>query len=314
MSKLNFLVFLNAYSDASASNNPSLGNFKWAREINGLPAANPQSEVHPLAPGESKTIFNGTRTLSSDNTTTYSIALKPLSASNYRITHTGGTAPNFRTPRALGIDATTQFTTTLNGPLVTFASTGGTALDTSAVVVGDLVRIGSDFNILNQGEYKVLAKTSNSITFENQTAVAEGPITPGADFADQFEIYSAAGVQVGDTITLSSGFSAVTLGSYKVTDVTAKYVEFYSTDVLPAETGIVNPGLAVYSSAKNLIYIECDQKCAVTINGSLVSNIEPFIILDSKQPGVFMLKSTVYSLSVQNNSLDAASLFIASVE
>jgi hypothetical protein len=84
--------------------------------------------------------------------------------------------------------------------------------------------------------------------------------------------------------------------------------------VLPVESGILAPGLAIYSSAKKLIYLEADQKLAVTVNGSLVANMEPFIILDDKQPGVFMLKSTVYSLAIQNLSTDSASAFVATVE
>lgn len=314
MSKLNFLVYLNVYSDSSASNAPSLSNLKWAREITGIPAQNPKDEAFSLAPGESKTVFNGTRTLLADGTTEYDIALKPLSTSNYRITWASGTAPAFRTLRANGADATTQITAVVNGPIVTFSSTGGTALNMAAVQVGDAVRIGTDFNILNQGEFKIIAKTATSFTVENFTGVNEGPITLGADFADQIRIYSAAGVQRGDTIVLASGFSPASFGSYKVTDVSDNYVEFYTTEVLPIESGIVSTDLAIYSSAKALIYVETNEKVQATVNGSQVSNIEPFIIGDNKQPGVFMLKNTVWSFAIQNTSLDTASIFVASVE
>lgn len=314
MSKLNFLVYLNTYSDPSASNNPSLSNFKWTREITGISAQNPLSEALSLAPGESKSIFNGSRTLAQDGTTQYSISLKPLSSNTYILKAVSGTLPNFRTPRSTGADATTAVTITVNGPLATFASTAGTAFNFAAVQVGDKARIGSDFNVLNQGEYKILAKTATSFTVENQSASAEGPIVMGADFADQIQIYSAAGVQIDDTIVISGGFSIVTQGSYKITDVAANYVEFYSTDALPIESNIQTQAIAIYSAAKNVIYIEADEKTQVTVNGSVVANIEPFIIGSSKQPGVFMLKSTVYSLSLQNTSLDSASLFVASVE
>jgi len=314
MPKLSALIYLSSYSDATSSNNPSLSNFKWAREFTGIPASNPVSAAHSLAPGESKVLFNGTRTLSSDNTTAFDIALKPLSTQNYRISWASGTKPDFRTPRALDIDATSQITAVVNGPIVTFTGTGGTLLDSTALVVGDYVRLGTVFNILNQGEYKVLAKGTNSFTVENQTAVNEGPITLGSQFADQLQAYSAVGVQVGDTLVLSSGFSAVSLGSYKVTDVAAEWVEFYTAEVLPVESGITNPGLAIYSAAKQFIYLEADQKLAITVNGSLVANLEPFIILDNKQPGVFMLKSTVYSLAIQNSSTDTCSAFVATIE
>ncbi|NJO48092.1 MAG: hypothetical protein HC840_00085 [Leptolyngbyaceae cyanobacterium RM2_2_4] len=313
MSKLNFLVHLNTYSDASASNNPSLSNFKWTREITGIPASNPISEAFNLAPGESKEIFSGTRTLQEDGTTAYSIALKPLSSSTYRITNTAGTAPQFRVLRANGADATTEVTAVVNGPIVTFSSTGGTAFNLAAVQIGDYVRIGDQFNTLNQGEYKIIAKTTTSFTVENFTGVNEGPITLGAGFASQVRIYGASGVQIGDTLVLANGFSSASFGSYKITDVTDNYVEFYSTDVLPVESGIL-ADLAIYSAAKNLVYLEADQKCTVTINGVQMASMEPFIINNARQPGVFMLKATVWSFSVQNNSLDSASCFVATVE
>lgn len=314
MSKLNFLVFLSTYSDTSPSNNPSLSNFKWAREITGIPASNPISEAFSLAPGESKTIFSGVRTLLVDGTTEFSLQLKPLSSSTYRLLATAGQAPGFRTARTTNADATTEVTAVVNGPIVTFSSTGGTAFDFSSVQVGDFVRIGDQFNTLNQGKFKILAKTTTSFTIENYTGVNEGPIVLGSTFADQIRIYSASGVQEGDTVVIKSGFSSVTFGSYKVTDVTDNYVEFYSTAVLPQETDIISADLAVYSQAKNLVYLESNQKATVEINGTQMAAMEPFIINNSKQPGVFMLKASVYSFTVTNNSLDTASCFVATVE
>lgn len=398
MSKLNFLVHLNAYSDAGSSNAPSLSNFKWTRDLTGIPASNPISEAFTLAPGESKTIFSGTRTLAQSIDTVYSLQLKPLSSSTYRLQYTSGTAPLFRTPRVIGSDATTPITTITNGPVITYSSpasvSGATAtftgqaagmttdvifdadtqgaagndivlvgdgvstlvelsdawntanpsnqivqdigdfsqvLDAAAeiqlaggvdqvvglnmtdVQIGDKVKIGSVFNTLNQGEFKILAKSANSFTVENYTGVNEGPITLGSQFADQIRIFSAAGVQEGDTLVISEGFSSVTFGSYKITDVTDNYVEFYSTSVLPQETGI-SSALDIYSQTKNLVYLEANQKCTVELNGVQMASMEPFIINNSKQPGVFMLKATVYSFTVTNNSLDTASCFVATVE
>lgn len=314
MSKLNILVFLQAYSDQNPSNNPTLGNFKWDREVSGLSVSNPSSLPFSLAPGETKSVFSGSRTLSHDGTTQYSLTLKAFSSSTYVLTATSGTLPNFRTPRANGADATTQVTVTMNGPVATFASTGGTPLNMAAVVVGDFVRIGNLFNINNQGEWKIIAKTATSFSVENDIGVAEGPITLGAGFAAQIQIYSAAGVQVGDTILITGGFSPVTQGSYKITAVGANFLEFYSTDVLPQESNVQTQAIAIYSSAKQFIYIESDQKVSVTVNGSVVANIEPFVINNSTKPGLFLLKSTVYSLSVTNTSQDTANLFTASAE
>lgn len=314
MSKLSLLVHLNSYSDSVSTNSPNMNNFKWTRSLNSLTSSNPLSESISLAPGESKNIFNGTRTLNSDNTTTYSVSLKPITSNTYVIQNTSGTAPNFRTPRSIGLDATSQITVSTNGPLTIFTSTGGTLINTTSVVIGDQVRIGSLFNVSNQGSFKIIAKSSTSITIENQIGVSEGPITLGAGFLSQFSIYSASGIQIGDSLVISSGFSSASFGTYKITDVSAESIEFYSTSILPSETGITNPGLNIYSSAKSLIYIESDKNTQVTINGSLSSSIEPFIENTTIYPGIFLLKSTVYSLSLLNNSLDTSSVFIATVE
>lgn len=314
MQKFQAMIYLNAYADTSASNSPSLNSFRWTREINGVPATDPISASPSLAPGESKVLFSGTRTLSHDGTTNYSIALKPLTSNTYVLSVPSGTLPNFRTPRAIGSDATSQITVTRNGPLTIFTSVAGTLLNLASVVVGDLVRIGSVFNYLSQGEYKILSKTSTSFTVENQLGVSEGPITLGAGFASQIQIYSSAGVQVNDTIVINGGFSSVSQGSYNITSVGANFLEFYSTAILPQESNIQTNAISIYSSAKSFVYIESDKNVSVLINGSLAVKIEPFVIGSTIQPGVFMLKSTVYSLEVQSASIDTANLFLATVE
>lgn len=309
-------MFLNTYTDPNSTNNPSLSNFKWDREVNGLSVNNPQSLAFSLAPGETKTLFNGTRTLAQDGTTQYSISLKPLTSNTYILTWVGGTAPNFRTPRTTGADATTQVTVTLNGPLAKFTSTGGTnfALLAGGVVVGDFVRLGNLFNIANQGEYKIVSLTATSFTVENELAAAEGPITLGAGFATQVQIYSAAGVQVGDTINVTGGFSPVTQGAYQITSVAAEFLEFYSTDALPVEGPITTQAITVYLSVKKLVYLESDQHCSMILNGVAANEIKPLVINSSVRPGVFMNTSTLYSMSVTNISTDTANLFFASVE
>lgn len=314
MSKLNFLVYLNTYSDARSSNAPSMSNFKWTREIEGIPAGNPLSEGFSLAPGETKTLFDGTRTLASNSSTAWDLTLKPLSTNTYVLKAAGAPLPNFRTPRAIGSDATTAVSVTVNGPLATFASSAGTPFDFSTTVVGDYIRVGNLFSQSNQGEHKVLAKTATSVTVELYGASVESGIVLGAGFADQFQVYSAAGVQKGDTLVISGGFSIVSQRSYKITDVAANYIEFYLTDVLPQESGVTNAAIAVYSAAKQLIYLETDQKILASVNGAQNVNVEPFIINDSKQPGVFMLKATAFSLAITNQSTDTATLYLASVE
>ena len=314
MSKLSFSIFVNAYSDSQSSNAPSLNNVKWARDISGLPVNNPTSQGLSVAPGETKSLFSGLRTLGQDSTTQYSIALKPLSSNTYILSAVAGTLPNLRTPRSIGTDATTQVTVTVNGPVVTFTSTSGTLFSLGSVQIGDIVKIGDLFNSLNQGSYAIIAKTSTSFSVENDLGTSEGPITLGAGFADQIQIFTAAGVQAGDTLIISGGFSPASQGSYKVTAVYANSLEFYSTGVLPQESNVLTQAIAIYSSAKRLVYMESGSKLNVILNGVNIGNMEPLVINNTVSPGIFMMNCTIYSLSVMNTGLESAQLLMIAVE
>jgi hypothetical protein len=316
MSNLLFSVFLNSYSDNRPSNAPSLSNVKWNRELDGIPCQNPTSQAAQLAPGENRVLFNGTRSLAQDGTTRYSIALKLFSTNTYVLSGVSGTLPNFRTPRVTGADSSTQITTSINGPVQTFASTGGTPLNliSGGVQVGDYVTIGNLFNALDQGTFQIIALTATSFSIENLLGVIEGPITLGSGYASQLQIFSPAGVQIGDTLVISGGFSPATQGSYKVTAVYANSLEFYSNSPLPQESNILTEAIALYSNAKQLIYLESDSITSVILNGVVVANIEPFVINTNVRPGVFLLKSTVFSLALQNNGINPANIFFASVE
>lgn len=319
MSKLSAMFFLNAYSDKNPSNAPSYNNFKWTRNYNGLLVSNPNSVAFTLAPGETRTLINGSRTLTQDNTTQYSIALAPIMGQNttYRLTWSGGTNPGFRTSRTSGADATTQVTASLNGTVLTFASSGGApfALISGGVQIGDFVQIGSLFNVSNQGQFQIIALTATSFSVVNAFGVGEGPITLGAGFASQIDIFSAAGVQVGDTLLISGGFSPVTRGAYLVTAVTDLWVQFSSTAVLPTEGPITTEAITFYYDAQRLVYLESNQKVTMVINGQGGNEIDPIGDCNCvKQPGVFLRMSTIYSMTVTNISQSTASLYLASVE
>jgi hypothetical protein len=566
MPKLSLSVYLNAYSDRHPSNAPDRNNFKWNRDINSCLVNNPTNQANAVAPGETLPIFSGMRTLLQDGTTQYSLALAPFQTSIYALSWVGGTAPNFRTPRTTGADATTQVNVSVNGPTVTFTSglgtyasftgqlpgmispvtitansigtvgnavvltgdgtstiatlianwntanpsnqvtltlgngaqipsagipaqytgtilgtatpvtitannngsagnsvllvgdgassisalisawnianpsnqitlsagdgtqiplggafaffTGtpagcativtitadavgtngnnveligdgvssiaalianwnianpsnpvsltsgnggqvplsGTLIDlatginpamvalaggvssslqlaggasatafnllTGGVVVGDQVTIASNFNQLNQGTFQIIGVTANSFTVEIPTGTNEGPILLGSGFATQVAIFSSGGVQVGDTLVISGGFSLASQASYQVTAVFAESVQFSSTNVLPQEGPVMTEAIAIYSSAKTLVYIEADGPLNVILNGVDIGQIEPFVIPNAAQPslppeivpGIFMLKSTIYSLSVQNNGLNVVNTYFAAVE
>ncbi len=312
MSKANILVYLNIYRDSNPTNSPNMSYAKWQRELQGLTANKPQSIEFCLAPGESRSMFNGQRSLTSNLTTEYSISLK--AGSTYILKNTSGTAPSFRTLRAIGSDATTEITVTVSGSLMTLQATGGTVISTTSVLVGDEIAVGNAFNAANRGRFKVLSKTADSVTVENASAVAEGPIVLGASFEEEIRIYSAAGVQKGDKIQLGAGFSLGTQNTYEVTGVQDNMVEFFSAGVLAAETDLVNPSVVIYSSAKKLIYVETDKPVNVTVNNVAESKIEPFIEGNNSLPGMLLKRSTMWEMTITNNGTDMATLYFVSIE
>lgn len=314
--KLNLFIHMNAYRDSNPSNNPSLSHAKWTRDIQGISTGKASSQDFCLAPGESKIIFEGSRTLAHDLTSQYEISLKSGTTSTYVLKNTGGTAPNFRTGRTTGADATTQATFTKSGSVMTLASVAGTAFSfiLGGVVAGDQVVIGSLFAASNQGKFKILSVTATSISFDNNSGAPEGPITLGAGFADQVKIFSAAGVQIGDKLRINGGFSPSTRDTYEITDVKNNEVEFFSTKSLAQESGITTNQFVIYSSAKKFLYLETDKKVDISVNGTTESAVEPFIETDGIKPGIMVRCSTVWNFTVTNNGTDIASLYVASVE
>ena len=314
MAKMNLSLALMAYADPQSSNNPALNIFRWARDVAGLTVDNPTSEQFSLAPGETRNVFNGSRTLTQDNTTHYSLALKAGSTSTYALTYTGvGTAPGFRAARVSGADAGTHVTVTKNGAVLTIESTVGTffSLIAGGVIAGDRVFLGSAFSIANQGEFKVLSRTAVSFTIENPNGIDEASVTLGA--VGQVHFYSAAGVQVGDIINIFGSFSPSTQGAYVVTRAQDNLVEFFSTKALPDETQTTNQ-LAVYTEAKRVLYVEADQNSSLVPNSGNAIAIEPLQDPSGKRPGIFMRTATTWSLSVTNDSLDIANYYIAAAE
>lgn len=312
---LNYLVFLQSYKDKTATNAPDMSVFKWTRQAQGIPTSKGESLEFSLSAGESKTLFSGTRSLNQDNTTQYSLQLKSGTTNTYQLEHTGGTAPDFRAPRTTGADATTQVSVTKSANVVTFTSTGGTlfSLILGGVVVGDWVSIGSQFNAANRGRFQIIAVTATSFSVVNASGVAQGAVTLGVSFQNQVRIYGASGVQVGDILNIFAGFSPVSFGTYSVTAVQDNLIEFYSGSALPAQT-VTTQGIVIYSSAKKLVYLETDQKVSLVVNGVQESDLEPFNENGCKENGIFLKKSTIWSLEVQNTGSETVSLYYASVE
>lgn len=311
MPKINLLVHINAYSDDSYSNAPTLNNIKWHRDYNGINAEEPNGQSIKMQPSQSVKVFDGTTAISADNTTTYDLSLKVNTSQTYVLQHNSGTQPVFRVTRALSISGITEFSITKTGKILNFTLGGDymSSLISEGVIVGDEVRLGSPFNANNQGKFKILALTANSFSVENEIGIAEN-ITLGAG---EFSIYSSTGVQVGSKVEIQNGFSAASLGTYEITDVYPDKLEFFSDNSIPNETNI-QALIAIYESSKKFVYVESDTKVTVIINGSKSFDIEPFILGINKKPGIFMLNSYIYSLEVTSNPSQSANVFVVSAE
>ncbi len=55
----NYFFSLQCVSDRKPSNNPSLTNFKWVRDIQGVSVENPSSQTLTIAPSGVTTVFTG---------------------------------------------------------------------------------------------------------------------------------------------------------------------------------------------------------------------------------------------------------------
>lgn len=324
MSTLNFQVNSIAYSDVKPSNNPSIRTFDLSFKLLGQSADRPMAENFSLAPGETKSVFSGTRVTAIDGTTAFTVTRPVPTENTYRFTSTAGTAPQFRTDRVPAVDNTSVFMVTVNGPLATYTNSSGTPIDTTNVVVGDILNIGpnSGFSAANRGRFSILAKTSTSLTIQNLNAVAEtATIISPSDFL----VYSNGGgssnqTQIGDKVIISSGFSLSTQGTYVIAEVTPMWFEvaIAAENGLALESGIIPgaSGLIFYSSSKKFILLAAQQKCSVRVNADASDNnvVEPVEANNPEKPGMFIKQGTCYSLSIKNLSLETLNLIVASVE
>ena len=315
MSKLNLLISLLTFDDANSTNDPQLAHVDWTRNIKGFSVQNPASKKEVLAPGESLSLLNGVVSTSIDGTTQFDLI--NTTGSTYRIIYDGnGTAPDFRTERALAADATTEITVTKNNnATTTFTATAGTLPDFSSVVIGDELRTGAAFTLLNQGVNKIIAKTATSITIKKADSTGETVIL-GANFAADFRIYTAAGVQVGDKVIISAGFSPATQDTYDISDVAPDFIEFVSLEAIPEESDIIPgaAGLIIYSDAKNFVYIECDKKCLVKTNGNAGELVEPQTSGSCVITGIYLKLGTAFQIDIENTSLEPATIIHITAE
>ena len=314
-----------AYCDSARTSNPQKTPINWGSSLVNLPFENAGTVPVELPLGATQTILNGTRSLTIDNTTVFSLTSSSLSADRYRLASTGGTAPGFRTARAVTLN-TIGVVVTVNANLsVSLTAQSGSPF--SAIAGGDQVFIpglstgdpAGPFSSLNEGWWTVLTASSTILVLTRGTgafSATSETVTPTDDVS--FFAFSPSGTQIGDTLRLSAGFAASALSSYEILAVTAGWIEFQALLPLANQTGIepTAAGVAVYTSAKRFLLIETDQEIIVQLNGSTdVSNVvTPLLPGNCRFPGVIMKFGPVWQLTLINRSSATANVSVVSAE
>lgn len=319
-----------AYFDSSSTNNPTMKAFDWARKNLGVPVDNPKSDVYSLPAGAAISVFDGSRTTGINSTTEFLVSLSHGESSRYRIQHTGGDTPVFRTHREVQLE----------GDLVSFSVsknlTAKVALKEDsfgtfvAVQAGDTVFVphtstgdeASPFSSINAGFWIVLAKpNSRALTLVRPVgvkfeAVSESDVEVA--YNSQFQVFSSDGVQVGDNVDILAGFSTANQRVFRVAAVTPDWIEVVSSAPMAEEGGAVpGPnGMKFYTGLKRYLHIEADQECVVKINGDSGESvrISPIEAGSRDQMGWLSKFGPVYSLSVTNRSTSAMSVVVISAE
>lgn len=315
-----------AYGDQGATSNPQKRYFDWSVDRK-YTVSNPKSEPVTVPPGDTLSLFSGTRTTSIAANTEWTLALSPLASDRYRFTHSAGTAPALRTARVLTLGGSTvQMTANANATV----SMAGVAGDFSAVQVGDTVLIpgtatgdaASPFDDLNVGYWTVLAKSggADQIELARPTGTTFTGKTEAVAVAADAEVlaYSAAGVQVGDKVNVNAGFSSPVLGTYTVVAVTPGWFEIETSKALPV-AATATPGatgVIFYTLAKRYVRFEGDQEFVVRLNGASDNTtvVQPWTAGDPANTGTYEKVGPVWAASVVNLSSSPLNLLFSSAE
>lgn len=316
-----------AFGDLAPNNDPALKHFDWKRNRQAIAVSNPRETPGTLAAGSSIVVFDGTRTLTIDGTTAFSVTLSPLNqGTRYRFTWTGGTNPTLRTDRGL----------TLTGQAVTFSiganqvadvTLGGGTFGTTAV--GDTVflpglttgDIAGPFNPANEGFWTVIAVLS---TTHIQLVRSTGSSFSGAGETQtltantQFVAFTAAGVQQADSVAISAGFSVTNQKTFVIDQVTSTWFEVLSSAPLATESGKTPgaAGIAFFSAAKRWVRVEVDQQAVVQLNADtgFSNGLQPSAVGDPMQMGYEEKLGPVYKLTVVNQSAVPLNYVVFSAE
>jgi hypothetical protein len=323
MSNLKMLTSIVAFRDPIPETaNPRLRHVDWMRSFSIQDAGNPRSDSYGLAPAETRVIFDGTRTLTVNGNTVFSLSLVPGETINYRIRHTSGTAPGFRTARsfnavggAVSLAVNADQTATIS---ITSGSFTGIQAGDTLWLPGAEESVTTPFQLANQGFWLVMTVSALTMVVR-RTGDFNGITQSGLviNGNDQMKAFSAAGVQEGDKIELLSGWATANLGTYVIVGVTSSYIDIQSTAKPLAFENTVTPtalGQTVYSSGKRMLYVESDQEVILRINGDAgnLYKVGPWVA--GEDPGQFLMTGAVWALTVVNAGQQMANISVISVE
>jgi hypothetical protein len=265
MSFLNLNYGLIVFEDPAVQN-PQIRTLDITRSWQGVCVSDEKTnKIQSLLPGDSQTVLMTARALGVNNTTQFALSHPSIDLPTMRMQWTGvGSNPVFRTKRAISIDATSAITITRQNPATArVMTTAGTNMVTTSVQVGDYVQFGkttdsftSLFNPVNQLSWKVMATGSNYIdVLDNGAMSMDSAIVLGATFDQQLRVLSAGPVLVGDTLEiLGAGQNPNNIGKFKITDVSADWVEFtnpFGVDL----TFTNNSNVVVYDRLVGFVWI-----------------------------------------------------------
>jgi len=308
-SKLNVLLNLLTFDDCSGPNTiqqyPSAPTSQVSLRDYNLCVTGVSQVPFNVGPNSSYTVFDASSGTNLNNTAQFSIT---SSGSAYQIFQTAGTNAGFRTLRTINLGSDSAFNVTVNNSaLVTYTLSAGTSFTTTSVIAGDILYIdaASPFAAGNKGSFPIISSTTNSVSVQNTNAVAQSSVTLGASYASQFKIFSANGVQNGDTLKISAGFSPSTWGDYVVQNVTDNTVYFNSTSPLAIETNVTPgaSGLTFYSSSPFYTYGSGNQPAQLLFDGEASGSVVEPITEGFSTVNWFFLKSgSNYRLVLKNTS------------
>lgn len=313
---LNLTQNVLAFGDVGKTSNPLKKYVDWSVQRS-YSVTNPKSEPYTVDPGASLLLFSGVRTTTIDGTTEFLLTLSPLASTRYRFAWDSvGAAPGLRTDRAL-TTATHTMTLVVNANQ-TLSMTSSTTGDFASVQVGDTIYLPgistgdspTIFSEMNVGNWVVLSKDGTSTTLQltrpsgtGFVALSEVQVV-GSNV--QVQAFSAAGVQVGDKATISSGFPISVQGTYTIVAVTSKSFEVLATQPLPVTVTAVPTaaGMVFYTAAKRYVRFEADQECVVRLNGDTgnTNRMSPWEAGDGDQTAFMEKVGPCWSATVVNLS------------